>query len=238
MRRRWTGISRAYLGASVASALLAGVLLHGYVARASAAARGLGPQVPEIVAAERIVRGSVVAAPQLSVARVPRAFVQPGAFSSIRQAAGRAALTDLAPGEVVTETRLARVRAGPVASLVPQGLRAFAVPTSLPVGAVRSGDRVDVLATYGTGGAGQPHTETVVEGVEVLFVLGPAQPGADSSGLNLDVSAAGAGSAVTLILLVAPYQEGRLAFARAFADLEVAIAPAGASRAGDSGANG
>ena len=209
MRRRWTGISRAYLGASVASALLAGVLLHGYVARASAAARGLGPRVSEVVAAGRIARGSIVAASELAVARVPRTFVQPGALSTVRQAAGRAALTDLAPGEVVTETRLARVRAGPVASLVPQGLRAFAVPTSLPVGAVRSGDRVDVLATYGTGGAGQPHTETVVEGVEVLFVLGPAQPGSDSSGLNLDVSAAGAGSAVTLVLLVAPYQEER-----------------------------
>ena len=32
----------------------------------------------------------------------------------------------------MTQTRLARVRAGPVASLVPEGLRAFAVPSTLP----------------------------------------------------------------------------------------------------------
>jgi Flp pilus assembly protein CpaB len=96
------------------------------------------------------------------------------------------------------------------------------------VGAVRAGDHVDVLGTFGAGGAGQPHTETVAEGLEVLFVLGSGEPGDQSGGdLSLDVSGAGAGSAVTLIVLVAPYQEEKLAFARAFANLEVAIAPPG-----------
>ena len=49
-----------------------------------------------------------------------------------------------------------------MASLVPRGLRAFAVPTSLPRGAAVPGDRVDILATYASG---QPHSEMVVEGV-------------------------------------------------------------------------
>jgi len=48
------------------------------------------------------------------------------------------------------------------------------------------------------------------------------------------VSGAGAGSAVTLIVLVAPYQEEKLAFARAFANLEVAIAPPGATSLSES----
>jgi len=167
---------------------------------------------------------------------MPQAFVQPGALTTVEQAAGRAALTDLATGEVLTRTRLARVRAGPVASLVPQGLRAFAVPSTLPAGAVRPGDHVDVLGTFGAGGAGQPHTETVADGLEVLFVLGAGQPGDQSGGsaLNLDVSGAGAGSAVTLIVLVAPYQEEKLAFARAFANLEVAITPPGATSLSES----
>jgi hypothetical protein len=69
----------------------------------------------------------------------------------------------------------------------------------------------------------------VVEGVEILFVLGPGgsgQHGGQDSGLGLDAAAAGVEEATTLILLVSPDQEERLAFARAFASLEVAIEPA------------
>ena len=165
---------------------------------------------------------------------MPRAYAPPGAFGSIDQAAGRVALADLSKGEAVTRTRLARVRAGPVASLIPEGLRAFAVPTSLPPGAVVPGDLVDVLATFSSG---QPHTESVVLGVEVLFVVGGAagpaptgggqSAGVPSGGSAFDAGAAGISDAPTLILLVSPDQEERLAFARAFADLAVAVEPSG-----------
>jgi len=213
---------------SLTLAVVAGMLVHGYVARAGAAAALMGPRVPVVVAASGVARGAILRSSQLKVVRMPRAFAPPGAFRDIPRAAGRAALTDLAAGEAVTETRLARVRAGPVASLVPQGLRAFAVPTSLPTGSVIPGDRVDVLGTFGAGGAGQPHTETVAEGVEVLLVIDSGGGGSASgggSGLGLDAGSAGAGATVTLVLLVSPQDEQRLAYARAFADLAVAIAP-------------
>ena len=94
---------------------------------------------------------------------------------------------------------------------------------SLPRSAVVPGDRVDIVATYASG---QPHSEVAAEGIEVLFVLGPSAEGTGGSGLGLDAQAAGAQAATTLILLVSPDQEQRLAFARAFANLEVAIEPA------------
>lgn len=226
MRRRWSRSSRVYLAVSVVLAAAAGLLVRDYVARAGAAELVAGPSVAVVVAAGDVGRGSILTFSQLRIVRIPAAFAPPRALSRVEQAAGRAALTDLASGEAVTQTRLARVRAGPVASLVPQGLRAFAVPTSLPPGALQPGDRVDVLATFGTAGAGQPRTETVVEGVEVLLVLGQGAPAGGGSPLSLDVAGAGAGGSVTLMVLVAPDQETRLAYARAFADLAVAIAPA------------
>jgi Flp pilus assembly protein CpaB len=230
LRRRWTGRSRIFLAASVGTAVLAGAVAHNYVAKASAAVAAVGSPQPVVVAAQPISRGQSITPAQVRIERIPKAFAPPGALREIRQAAGRVALTDLAPHEAVTQTRLARVRAGPVASLVPQGLRAFAVPTSLPPGSVEPGDRVDVLATFGAGGTGQPHTETVAEEVEVLLVLGPGGVGVggsdqeSGSGLQLDVGAAGAGSTVTLVLLVGPDQERDLAYARAFADVAVAVA--------------
>jgi Flp pilus assembly protein CpaB len=223
LRGTWVRSSRVYLVASAGLAVLSAVALHGYLSRVEAASAG--PDAPEavVVAARPISRGEPVGPSKLRVATIPRAYAPPGALGRIAQAAGRVALTDLAPGEVVTETRLARVRAGPVASLVPQGLRAFAVPTSLPSGAVAAGDHIDVLATFN---AGQPHSEVVVSGVEILYVLGPPGVGGApiAQDVGLDLSPDG-GNSITLIVLVSPDQEERLAFARAFADLEVAIAP-------------
>jgi Flp pilus assembly protein CpaB len=229
MRRRWSRASGLYLAGSVLSALVAGMVLQAYVPRVAAAAGAGGPEVTVVVATRSIARGATVRAGGLRAISMPKAYAPPGSFSSIAEAAGRVALGDLAAGEVVTKTRLARVRAGPVASLIPAGLRAFAVPTSLPPGAVGDGDLVDVLATYGATGGGQPHTESVVSGVEVLFVLGASgfgsSPGGDPEGP--DVTASDVERSVTLILLVSPDQETRLAFARAFANLEVVIAPPG-----------
>jgi Flp pilus assembly protein CpaB len=228
-RRRWKS-SRSYFMTSVALSVAAGLLLRSYVTRAASVASVAGPEVSVVVASARIERGNALSSHDLRLASVPVAYAPPGALTRVSKAAGRVALADLSPGEVVTETRLARVRAGPVASLVPRGLRAFAVPTSLPPGLVGPGDRVDVLATFNTG---QIHTEIVVSEVEVLLVLmsggtGPVGSGASdrAGGLGLDASASGLTGSTTLVLLVSPDQQERLAFARAFANLEVTMAPA------------
>jgi Flp pilus assembly protein CpaB len=223
MRRRRPRSPRLYIGAAAVMAGMAAFLLHGYLGAARATGTTGGPQSTVVMAAEPIPRGAVLLESQLLLVSMPQAYTPPGSIDQIAKAAGRVLLAALAPHEVVTETRLSRVRAGPVASLVPRGLRAFAVPTSLPPGAVVPGDLVDVVATYASG---QPHSEVVVEAVEVLFALGPSGEGKAGGGLGLDAGAAGAEAATTLILLVSPDQEERLAFARAFANLEVAIEPA------------
>lgn len=224
MRKRRRGRPRAYLVAAAVMATLATVLLHGIVSGSGHAVAAAGPEVSVVVAARPVARGTALTRQDLRLGRMPGAYAPPGALAEVSKAAGRVVLADLAPGEVVTETRLARVRAGPVASLVPRGLRAFAVPTSLPLGAVVAGDRVDVLATYNQG---QPHSEMAVESVEVLFVLAPSSSAAPGDGLGLDASGAGVPPPVTLVLLVSPDQETSLAYARAFASLEVTINPAG-----------
>jgi Flp pilus assembly protein CpaB len=115
---------------------------------------------------------------------------------------------DLLRGEAVTISRLAG-DGGPVAGMVPAGLRAVQVPVAAPPGLLASGDRVDVLATYG---AGQPHTETVVSAAEVLTILDGATDGFEI--------------VPTLVLLVSPDVAERLAYARAFADLSIAVTSA------------
>jgi Flp pilus assembly protein CpaB len=225
-RRRWRS-SRSYFVASVVLSLAAGLILHSSVNRQAVVASAAAPEVAVVTAVAPISRGSRVALGEVRLARMPASYAPPGALTDASKAAGRVALADLVPGEVVTETRLARVRAGPVASLVPQGLRAFAVQTSLPARLVAPGDHVDVLATFNTG---QAHTETVVNSVEVLLVLGRGAPpdgrGVPDHGDGLGPATEEGADVTTLVLLVSPDQQERLAFARAFANLEVTLAPA------------
>lgn len=214
-RRRWSRASKVLALLAVATGLGAYGLVRGYAARLEALRPAVGTPTAVVVAAQPIERGTVLAESLLRVAEMPSAFAPPGALRSLEQAVGQTAASDLAEGEAVTRTRLGAAEAGPIASLVPSGLRAFPVEAGVPPGSVRPGDRVDVFATFG---GPNPHTETVATGLEVLLVLG----GDEAGGTSLTAS----GSGPSLVLLVSPDEAERLAFATAFADLAVAIAPA------------
>jgi Flp pilus assembly protein CpaB len=212
--RRWPRAARISAGLALLFGLAAFALVQGYVARLQASRPALGPPVAVVVAAVDLSRGVTLGADALQTREVPGEFAPPGAIGDPADAQGRVLISALAAGEPVTATRLAAPEAGPVAALVPPGLRAFVVATDVPPEAVRAGDRVDVLATFG---GGRPHTETVATALEVLSVLGSGQTDA-LSGAPSD--------APRLVLLVSPDEAERLAYAGAFADLSVTIAGA------------
>ena len=78
---------------------------------------------------------------------------------------------------------------------------------------VEPGDLVDVIATFGGGGA---HTEVAGEAVEVLEV---DRKGGGSFGADAAATSGGAG----LVLLVTPTDAEQLAFASTFATLAIAV---------------
>jgi Flp pilus assembly protein CpaB len=187
------------------------LLVRAEQTRVAALGPALGTPVPVVVAAEPLHRGTELAPEDLRVELVPARYAPPGALRQPEEAAGRTLVSDLAPGEAVTATRLA-AGGGPVAAQVPSGLRAFVVPSGMPAGVVSPGDRVDVLATFG----GQhPYTRTVASGLEVLSVLAP------EGGL-----AGPAPEGPSLVLLVSPATAEALAHATAFGHLTVTIAGA------------
>lgn len=165
----------------------------------------VGDPVPVVLAARALARGTVLAATDLTTASVPRAFAPPGAASTTDDVVGHALVADLAAGEAVTATRIG-TRAGPIAVQVPPGLRAFVVTVPVPADALRAGDRVDVIGSFG---GQRPYADTVAAGLEVLAVL-PAPAGA------LDPTP-------SLVLLVSDGTAERLAYATAFGTLAVSI---------------
>ena len=212
--RRWPRTARITAGVSLLCGGCAFVLVQGYVGRIEAERPAWSAPVSVVVAARDLARGAALDAEALEIRQVPAEFAPPGAVHDPSAAAGRILLSAMAAGEAVTATRLAAPRAGPVAALVPPGLRAFVVAADIPPEAVRAGDRVDVLATLG---GGRPHTETVATGLEVLSVLGSGQT---------DALSGAASDAPRLVLLVSPETAEQLAYAGAFGDLSVTVAGA------------
>jgi Flp pilus assembly protein CpaB len=227
MRRKWSPASKVFGALAVVFAVAAFGVVRGYAARVEALAPDLGRSVTVLVASRHMARGTPLSADDLRAESLPTRFAPPGSIHEASGVAGRILVSDIAAGEVITGTRLASSRAGPIAALVPEGLRAFPVATSLPPGSVRAGDHVDVLATFA---GGRPHTETVASGIEVLVVLTSAEgagslPGG-SAAAGADVAGVDTGTQ-TLVLLVRPDQAEQLAYARAFADLGISVESAG-----------
>jgi pilus assembly protein CpaB len=216
LRRRWPPASKVLAVLGVLLGALAFVMIRGYQERVEALHPAVGPTETVVVAAVDIGRGSLLTDTILRKASVPEAFVPPGAVRDAAVVIGRVLTADIDAGEVLTRSRLAGPRVGPIAALVPDGLNAVVVPSDLPPGTIRAGDRVDVYATYG---GGQPHTELVASGLEILRVL-------DGSGVTNDtggIVGAATSDAGGLVLLVDPDAAARIAYARSFAQLQIAI---------------
>ena len=210
--RKWSRRSKVFAVLAVASGAASFALVDGYTARLEALRPVAGAPVPVVVAARTLERGTELSDDAMRVELVPGAFAPPGRVASPGSLSGRTLVSDVAEGEAITRTRV-EVTGGPVAALIPSGLRAFSIRPGSPVGAIRPGDRVDVLATFG---GPRPYTDTVASGLEVLAVLEP-------DGGQFEAAGPGGPS---LVLLTGPETAEELAFAAAFADLAVAVAPA------------
>lgn len=202
-----------FAGAALA-AIGAVLAVQAHVATLEATRPDVGSPTGVVVAASDLSRGETLDAASLRVVDVPSTLVPPGAITAPDEVAGRVLATDLAEGEALTETRLAGAGSGPIAALVPPGLRAFVLPSGPPVGTVRSGDQVDVLATYGAN-AGRPYTETVASALEVLDVVEGGTP------VSTTTSAAPAGPPI--VVLADPATVERLARASSLALLSISI---------------
>ncbi|MDP9331216.1 MAG: Flp pilus assembly protein CpaB [Actinomycetota bacterium] len=223
LRRRWPFASKVFGGLAIASAAASFLLVRGLEARLAAAHPSTGAPVGVVIAAADATRGAVLDADMLRVDEMPSAFVPPGALTSVDGAVGRVLVADVSEGEILTRTRVSSGSGGPVAALLPPGLRAVDVTVNAPADDLAPGDHVDVLAAFGTGGA---HTEIAGEGLEVLRVTA-ADDLAGFGSSSMPGTGGGGAEKTRLLLLVSPTDAQRLAFAQAFASLSVAIVPAG-----------
>jgi pilus assembly protein CpaB len=164
--------------------------------------------VPVAVAAVDLPAGSVLTASQVTVARMPPEVVPSGVVADPDLLRGRTLAAGVRAGEPLTDVRI--VGAG-LTAVLPEGQVAAPVRLAdLAVAAlVRTGDRVDVLATH----SDATDAQLVADGVLVLAAPGtPAGPDADPA-------------AGLLLLAVEESTAARLAAAATTATLTVSLPP-------------
>ena len=191
------------------------LLVRGYQDRVEALHPVIGPPRGIVTAATDLARGTLLSDEMLQTSTQPEEFVPPGAVDDATSIVGRVLTASIDAGEILTRSRLAEPGVGAVAALVPDGLRAVVVPSGVPPGTIRAGDHVEVYATYG---GGRPHTELVATALEVVRILTEGASGGGGIGGTTTGD-----TGVALMLLVDGDAASRLAYARAFGQLQVAI---------------
>lgn len=140
-----------------------------------------GPTVETVsilVAAEPLQRGAQVSSASVKVRDYPKELVPEGAITRLDDAVNRAAIIPLAKDDPLVECKLAAKGTGHgVAPLIPKGMRAFTITTSLVSGVagfILPSNKVDVLLTitnHGTDDStGGGSTITLLQNVEILAV--------------------------------------------------------------------
>jgi pilus assembly protein CpaB len=194
--------SKVLFGVGAALALLVGVVVY----LAVSAAEGLGRSTTTVVVArqeipERTQFTGANVEQLLTTRQLPTDLVPQGALGRPSEAIGRVTTTGLLPGEMVlgTPERLASGEGatGRPAAAIPRDKVALAVPAGDSVsvaGAVRPGDRVDVIATW-TRPGGTAVSQDIFQDVRV-FAVGPWE----ADGRLPVAGGAGVTSSVTLLL--------------------------------------
>lgn len=164
-----------------------------------------------VAAASNIKIGTVLAAKDLKTVEIVGAPLE-GAIRDVKDAIGRGALSDIYPGELILERRLAPVGGGGgLAATIPHGMRVCAVKVDEVVGVsgfVTPGMRVDVLISGVppgglTASADGSQVRTLLQNIEVK-----------SAGTDIAVDGQGKPQQVQVVnLLVTPDQAESLSLA-------------------------
>lgn len=159
------------LVAAVLLALVCGAAVLRVTDRAEAAVSRYGTEGRAWVVRDELAPGDVIGAGDVALEPRPVAFVPESAV--VEDPVGRRVSGDVAPGEVLTEQRLAGGDRRGAAALVPEGWRAVAVPAVDAALPVEVGQRVDVIAA-GAGVDGAPAGAVVAEDGVVVHVADDA----------------------------------------------------------------
>ena len=212
--------NRLIIGLAVA--VLAGLLLSGFVYRVLKQASAVRPAPVTahiVVAAMPLALGTRLEEKNLRLIPWPGNEPVAGMFTRIEDCANRALITNLAENEPVLESKLASQQSGAgLPATIPEGMRALTVAVNEVVGVagfVIPGTMVDVLVTGsgGAGGSNQNITRMILENIRVLAAGQTVQQDRDGKPQTVPV----------ITLLVSPEDAAKLTMASNLGKIQLAL---------------
>jgi len=218
---------------SVLFGILAWVFVWLYLTTRERELLQIADQRPVVVAATDILPGTAIEENMIAETQVPLKFLQPGAFSSVRDAVGQVPAVPIQEGSQVTGTSMTGVGRA-LSTKIPRGRRAISVAVTDVTGVsslIRPNNYVDVLATLKLGtapGSSDQRTfvTTVFQNVLVLAVgqdTGEVTERApDDDGLSA-LSGSQSQTFNTVTLALAPDQVQDLILAQDIGDISLSL---------------
>ncbi len=182
--------SKRFLLLALVLAVATAVIIYLQLDRWQQELRADRDRAPVLVAAEDIAARTRLTADQVEVRELPVAAVHEAALSDPGAAAGQYLTRDYVEGEQILSRHLTdQEQAEELTFQVPRGMRALTVPLDRVRGvdgAIRSGDRVDILVTLDTNVLeDEVRTIVLLQDIEVLRVGGDGEEGGGSDTVTL-----------------------------------------------------
>jgi pilus assembly protein CpaB len=153
---------------------------------------------------------------------VPRAYLAPGALTTLNGIDGQFTVRRILPGQTLTATDFGTVGASRGQLPIPKGYEAVAIATSLDGGLAHyaaPGDRVTIYATFR-----QPVPTTRKLLANVLVIATEPNPEAAN---ELTGTQPGSVNSLLFVLAVTPQQAGRLIFGQRMGEVSLTLIPEG-----------
>jgi Flp pilus assembly protein CpaB len=169
-----------FLGLGLLLAGLTGLALYGVAQQYGTRQVAAASDVAEVVVVNKAIAArTVLTTDFLATKTFPRNLVPEGALTNKQEAVGQTTLATIPSGGVVLRTQLTQADGKSGASIaIEKGKVLVAFPTTDPLtgaGLVQVGDHIDVLATIAAGADGTRKTQTMLQNLEVISVLGPTR---------------------------------------------------------------
>ncbi len=163
-------------------ATLTGLALYGVAQEYGTRQVASAAETVQVVTAKTdIAARTVLGADQLMRRSYPKALAPVGAVSAESEAIGQTTLAAISSGAPILRAQLVAAGGKRGASVtLDKGKVLVAFPTGDPLtaaGLVQIGDRVDILATFTGPGDTQKRTQTIVQNLEVVDVVGGGRDG-------------------------------------------------------------
>jgi len=219
---------------SVLFGILAWVFVWLYLTTRERELLQIADQRPVVVAASDILPGTAIEENMVAETQVPLKFLQPGAFSSVRDVVGQVPAVPIQEGSQVLGTSMTGVGRA-LSTKIPRGRRAVSIAVSDVTGVsslIRPNNYVDVLATLKLGtapGSSDQRTfvTTVFQNVLVLAVGQDTGELTQHTPENEELSALSGGSQTqtfnTVTLALSPEQVQDLVLAQDVGDVSLAL---------------